>query len=306
MTALPAPVTAPATVAASTTLASDLQPLLERVGLSHVVAVLPAWLDRAAREELPYADFLQGLLEEEATARVQATIQRRLREAGFPFAATIEQFDFRFRPELKRQVVLRYLDPTFVEQARSLALIGAPGLGKTLLAICIATKQIQLGYTAHFVTAQSLANQLGRATTLVGRHRVLKPLLACDVLVLDELGYLPTAPAFGPALYEVVAERYERRPTIITSNKSLPEWATVVQDASLATAIVDRLLHHGDIFYLKGPSWRLKGRTLDAPQTQSALQAAPPTGGLTDMTTVTSMTTNKNTKNTTTTSAAPA
>ena len=143
-------------------------------------------------------------------------------------------------------------------------------------AICIATKQVQLGYTAHFVTAQSLANQLGRATTLVGRQRLLKPLFGCDVLVLDELGYLPTAPAFGPALYEVVAARYERRPTIITSNKSLPEWAAVVQEASLATAIVDRLLHHGDIFYLKGPSWRLKGRALEDPTT--TLRTTHPTG----------------------------
>jgi DNA replication protein DnaC len=150
-----------------------------------------------------------------------------------------------------------------VEQARSLVLVGAPGLGKTMLAICVATKHVQLGATARFITAQMLANQLGRTATTVGRQRVLRPLLACDVLVLDELGYLPTLPGFGPALYEVVAGRYERRPTIITSNKSLPEWATIVQDASLATALIDRLLHHGDVFYLKGPSWRLQGRTLD-------------------------------------------
>jgi len=256
----------PSSTTTSTTIPvapTDLGPLLEQVGLSYAAAVLPAWLDRAAREELPYADLLQGLLEEEATARTQATTQRRLREAAFPFAASIEQFDFRFRPDLKRQLVLRYLDPTFVEQARSLALIGAPGLGKTMLAICIATKHVQLGYTARFITAQSLANQLGRALTTVGRQRVLRPLLACDVLVLDELGYLPTQSGFGPALYELIAGRYERRPTILTSNKSLTEWAAVVQDASLATAIVDRILHHGDVFYLKGPSWRLKGRALD-------------------------------------------
>ncbi len=250
--------------------AATLRPLLDQVGLHQAAAVLPAWLDRAAREELAYAEFLHGLLEEEATARATAATQRRLREAGFPFAATIEQFDFRFRPDLKRQLVLRYLDPTFVEQARSLALVGAPGLGKTMLAICIATKHVQLGATARFVTAQSLANQLGRATTTVGRQRLLRPLLACDVLVLDELGYLPTHASFGPALYELIAGRYERRPTILTSNKSLTEWATVVQDASLAAALVDRLLHHGDVFYLKGPSYRLKGRTPDGDLTTAA------------------------------------
>ncbi len=235
--------------------------LLEQLGLHQAAAILPAWLERASREEVSYHDFLQGVLEEEQTARANAETQRRLRQAGFPFAASIEQFDFRFRPDLKRQVVLRYLDPTVVEQARSLTLVGAPGLGKTMLAIAVATKLVQLGYTARFITAQSLANQIGRAATSTGRQRVMRPLLRCDVLVLDELGYLPTEPAFGPALYELIAGRYEQRPTIITSNKSLTEWASIVQDVSLAAAVVDRVLHHGDVFYLKGPSWRVKDRT---------------------------------------------
>ena len=150
-----------------------------------------------------------------------------------------------------------------MEQANCLTLIGAPGLGKTMLAISIATKQVQLGYTARFVTAQRLAAQIGQASSAAARQRVLRPLLKCDVLVLDELGYLPTEPSFGPALYEVIAGRYSQRPTIITSNKSLTEWSGVVQDVSLAAAIVDRLMEWGQVFYLKGPSWRMRGRSPD-------------------------------------------
>ncbi len=238
--------------------------LLDHLGLPHAAQTVDGWLDRAAKEELGYADFLEGVLEEELVARRHAATERRLRAAGFPYAASIEQFDFRFRPELKRQVILRYLDPSFVSQAGTLTLVGAPGLGKTMLAICVATKQVQLGATARFITAQALANQLGRAATARGRQRVLKPLLGCDVLVLDELGYLPTTEAsFGPALFELIAGRYEQRPTILTSNKSLTDWSLIVQDVSLAAAIVDRIVHHGQVFYLKGPSWRARGRTPD-------------------------------------------
>jgi DNA replication protein DnaC len=113
-----------------------------------------------------------------------------------------------------------------------------------------------------FLQKRHTFNQLGRSSTSLGRLRLLRPLLACNVLVLDEFGYWPTLLGFGAALYELIAGRYERHPTVITSNKSLTEWAAIVQDASLAAALVDRILHHGQVFSLKGPSWRVKAAVL--------------------------------------------
>jgi DNA replication protein DnaC len=208
--------------------------LLTPLGLPHAARMLPAWLARAAQQEVSYPDFVQGVLEAESAGRANAAVPRRRRQAAFPCAATIAQFDCRFRPELKRQRILRGLDPRFVEQAHSLTRIGAPGLGKTMLAVAIATKPVQLGATARCMTAQRLTTQLGRAATAMGRQRVLAPLLRCDVRVLDELGYLPTEPAFGPAFSELIAGRYEQRPTIITSNKALTEWAGIVPDSNPA------------------------------------------------------------------------
>jgi len=110
---------------------------------------------------------------------------------------------------------------------------------------------------------------------LSARQRELKPYLNCDLLILDELGYLPTMPEIGPLLYEVIATRYEQKATIITSNKSLPEWGRYLHDASLAAALIDRLLHHGEVYYLQGESYRLRGKGIHLPATDTEAEERP-------------------------------
>jgi DNA replication protein DnaC len=244
-----------------------MQHLMTRLKLARVREVYESWLERAAQDGLSYRDFLEGLLHEEILAREENQLRRRLKLAGFPFEKTIEQFDFTYRPELKKQVILRYLEDTFITAGESLVLVGPAGLGKTHLSVAIGLKMLQRGYTVRFLTVQALLNQVLARRDIDGRQRVLKPLLLADLLVLDELGYLSHPVEVGPLLYEVIAGRYEHKATIITSNKSLSEWSRVLHDSALAAALIDRLMHHGEVFYLKGESYRLKDkRGIDSPR----------------------------------------
>jgi DNA replication protein DnaC len=120
---------------------------------------------------------------------------------------------------------------------------------------------VQLGYHVRFLTAQQFANAVLATTKRVELAAVLRPLVRCDLLILDEFGYLPIEPQIGPALYELISERYSHGATVITSNKSLATWGEVVGgDTALMMAILDRLLHHGEVFYLRGSSYRLRGK----------------------------------------------
>jgi DNA replication protein DnaC len=228
--------------------------------LGRIRQVYDSWVQQAEASSLGYGEFLDQLLTEEVLARQENQLKRKMKAAGFPYPATIEQFDFALRPELKRPVLMRFLDSSFVTTAGSLLLIGPSGLGKTHLAIAVGTKMVQLGYSVRFVVAQHLANAVLSAATRDDITRLIAGLVSTDLLILDEFGYLTLDPKVGPVLYEVIAGRYEKGATIITSNKSLASWGELVGDNALMMALVDRLLHHGEVFYLRGNSYRMRGK----------------------------------------------
>jgi DNA replication protein DnaC len=242
---------------------SAVEQKLTQLKLGRMRAVVASALAQAEEQQLGYGEFLDELLAEELLGRHENQIRRRLAQAGFPYLATLEQFDWQARPELKRAVMMRYFDSAFVEKAGSLILIGPSGLGKTHLAIAVGTRirMAQLGYSVRFLTAQQLANQVLAAPNRAAVSAVLQPLLRCQLLILDEFGYLNGEPQLGPALYELVSGRYGKGATVITSNKSVGTWGEVVGgDTALMMAILDRLLHYGEVFYLRGASYRLRGK----------------------------------------------
>src|SRR5213595_1569139 len=146
---------------------------LAELKLGRMQQVYPTWIEQAAHTQMGYGDFLEQLVSEELLARQENHLRRKMKAAGFPYAATIEQFDFTLRPELKRAVLLRFFDSSFITKASSLVLIGPSGLGKTHLSVALGTKMVQLGYSVRFIVAQQLANAVMTATTRAELARLI-------------------------------------------------------------------------------------------------------------------------------------
>jgi DNA replication protein DnaC len=233
---------------------------LRRLRMPRIRELFKERIAEAVRDGTDLTNVLGGLFEDEITSREESQLRSRMRRADFPFDKTLEQFDFRRHPELRKPVFQTYLDPSFVRDGGAVILIGAPGLGKTHLAVAIGKQQALRGADVRFVKVQALVTRVLEADGPREREGLLKPLRKCGLLILDEFGYLMPEVETGPILYDLISARYERGATIITSNKSLQEWGKVLHDNALASALLDRLLHHGDVYHLKGDSYRLKDK----------------------------------------------
>jgi DNA replication protein DnaC len=245
----------------SATPGAELTPLeqdLRRLRLPTVRARYPELEAEALAEGWSYSEYLERLVSEEIAHRTESRIARAVRQAKFPFLKTLEEFDFTFQRTLQRKALGPYLGPELVSGGRNLILWGAPGLGKTALCIALAYKAIQHGATARFVTCTELIGELQENRGHPYWTALLPRYLDPDVLVIDEVGYLTYSPHAANVLFQVVDRRYQhgRRPILMTTNKDPRLWGDVLHDPDLSAAIVDRLLHRGEIIQLSGRSYR--------------------------------------------------
>jgi len=238
-----------------------LDSYLRQLRLPTFAKLYPQFAADAARNNHDTVRFLLALAEQEVNQRQLNMLQQRLKTARFPVIKELADFDFSCLPMLNKAQILDLARGEYIRQKQSLILIGNPGLGKTHLALGLASAACREGRRVRFWTAAGLVNELVQAQDEHRLHRFIASALKLDLVVLDELGFIPFSQNGAQALFTFCSELYERLALIITTNLKFADWVQVFGDERLTAALLDRLTHHAHIIELLGESYRFRQRS---------------------------------------------
>jgi len=234
---------------------------MRKIGLSRIPSVLDNYLKDATEHTPSYLEFLDNLFREEVDAQEERVFNTKIQRAHFPYIKRIEDFDFSFQASLNKTKILNLASLSFVENKENVIFLGPPGVGKTHLAIGLGLKACMKGYNVLFTTCHDLMSQLVASLADNSTDRKIRRLSRYyHLLILDELGYLPLTKEQTSLFFQIVSKRYERCSLILTSNKPFNAWGELLVDSVVASAILDRLLHHATVISISGESYRLKDK----------------------------------------------
>ena len=231
---------------------------LKTLCLATIGAQWQRFAQEARRKRQPHADYLADLVSFEVAKRRERRIQRRIQDARLPILKTLDGFDFSAQPELDRDEVLELFRGEFVTQAANVVLLGGVGTGKTHLAIALGMACCQQDHRVRFTTAAELTNAFVEAKSEGRLARKLEQMARYDIVILDELGYVPFDREGADLLFSFITRVYERRSLVVTTNLPFAKWSEVFHDATAAAAVIDRIVHHATVLQTQGSSYRLK------------------------------------------------
>ena len=244
--------------------------LLGNMGLATAAELLDAQMERSLHEEHTYVRFLDELLTSEQNERSRKGEETRTRLSRLPNRKGLEEFDFSFQPSIDKRQIDELATLAFAARSENIILLGPPGVGKTHLAVGISMKVLKAGMTVYYTSLARLIEDLKRSLEQNRLERRWRVYLRPAVLVIDEVGYMQLDRQEAELFFRLVSERYEHGSIILTSNKYFSDWGELLSDKVIATALLDRLLHHAHVINIRGQTYRLRDRL------KTGVQTVPP------------------------------